>query len=483
MSSSFLGIDIGTQGCRIALVDADGNLLFEASEEFPLSADSRREQSPTDWWKTTHGLLRKMTQRSGDDYDLASLRSVAVTSTSGTVIPLDSENSPLHDALMYSDTRADIVSEECVARAKEYFGDHESYTGFNASSGLCKMLWFIREFPEKASQIQRWVHAADFITGQLCGDFGISDESNALKSGYDIFTRSWPDYIHQKLPLKQSWLPRVVPAGTPIGTIRDDLATEIGLPLGIQVVAGMTDGCTSQIAAGAVKPGDWNTTIGTTLVVKGVTQHAIHDPQGRVYNHRHPEGYFMPGGAGNTGADWVKLKYGKTWRDLAEQIPAHLPSGHYSWPLMTEGERFPLRAPQARGFEATGVDEPTRFLADMEGVAYIERYAYEMLGALSGHPAQRVYTAGGASKNPTWLRIRCNVLGLPIYRMKYVSSAVGAAILAASQTQFSTLSEAAEAMTQADCVVHPDRDLRSAYGSAYNEFVDILRRKGYVNEE
>src|SRR3546814_8669540 len=80
----------------------------------------------------------------------------------------------------------------------------------------------------------------------------------------------------------------------------------------------MTDGCASQVASGAVSPGTWNTTIGTTLVVKGVTRQSLNDPEGRFYSHRHPDGYWMPGGASNTGADWVQEFSGKQDLDLLD---------------------------------------------------------------------------------------------------------------------------------------------------------------------
>src|SRR5690606_39859763 len=79
------------------------------------------------------------------------------------------------------------------------------------------------------------------------------------------------------------------------------------------------DGCASQVASGAVNIGDWNTTIGTTLVIKGVTNEEIKDPEGRLYSHRHPEGFWMPGGASNTGADWVSADFSNDLESLNQQ--------------------------------------------------------------------------------------------------------------------------------------------------------------------
>jgi sugar (pentulose or hexulose) kinase len=46
-----------------------------------------------------------------------------------------------------------------------------------------------------------------------------------------------------------------------------------------------------------------------------------------------------------------------------------------------------------------------RFTANMEGVAYLERYAYELIEHLSGEQVNAVYTAGGASNSDAWLTI------------------------------------------------------------------------------
>src|SRR3546814_18122642 len=145
----------------------------------------------------------------------------------------------------------------------------------------------------------------------------------------------------------------------------------------------MTDGCASQVASGAVEPGEWNTTIGTKMVSKGVTEQLVHDPEGRLYSHRHPDGYWMPGGASNTGADWVATDFGTDLWQLDEAAAGLVPTGLLAWPLKQTGERFPFIAPQANGFGPTGVSPAQRFAAGMEGVAFIERMAYELITQLS----------------------------------------------------------------------------------------------------
>jgi sugar (pentulose or hexulose) kinase len=474
----FIGIDIGTQGARVVLLDNHGRVAGSREEGFPLSPQSREEQSPSEWWRSCHHSLKALLADVKDHIDLQQVKAIAVTSTSGTIIPLDKNNEPLYPAIMYSDSRS--AGEALRCRQAAIDSGSRGYTAFNASSGLPKMLWFLQQHPHKAAQTGMFIHAADYITGRLSGHYSTTDYTNALKSGYDVHSFAWPSYIWEKLPLRKEWLQQVVAPGTPVYYLLPSLAAGLGLPLHTVITAGMTDGCASQVAAGAVKPGDWNTTIGTTLVVKGVTTREIEDPTGALYCHRHPEGYWMPGGASNTGADWVSKLFGTDIAALNTAAAALIPTGLLAWPLMQEGERFPFAAPAARGFMPEGLSGAALFAACMEGVAYIERYAYERIAQLSGETVQRVYTAGGGSNSDTWLTIRSHVLNLPVLKMQQVSGAAGAAILAASKTSFSSIIEAAQALTRPEKETMPQPALAKRYDEHYHQFIHALKEKGLL---
>lgn len=478
----FIGIDIGTQGARAMLIDAEGNVRGSREESFPLTVSSREEQSPSAWWNACCNSLQALIREVKNDIDLSAIKALSVTSTSGTVIPLDTAHEPLHNALMYSDKRSSEEAILCKDTAMRFHP--EGYTGFNSSSGLSKMVWFVQAFPDKAARLAKWAHAADYITGKLSNTWGVTEFTNALKSGFDVKNEQWPAYIYERLPLKKKWLPEVVPSGSPTGTLDPSLARSLGLKEDIRIVAGMTDGCASQIASGAVGLGTWNTTIGTTLVIKGVTREELKDPEGRFYSHRHPEGYWMPGGASNTGADWVReFSEKQDLETLNDQALKMLPGKNMAYPLRQQGERFPFIAPQARGFGPEGLTLPAHFVANMEGVAYVERYAFELAETLSGEKVNAVYSAGGGSGSTAWLTIRSNVLNKPVFLMEQVSGAAGAAILAASKTHFTSLSQAAGSMTRISKKLNPSPALAASYEKNYRRFIQIMQEKGYIHNE
>ncbi|HTJ12377.1 MAG TPA: FGGY-family carbohydrate kinase [Dinghuibacter sp.] len=449
MTPCFIGIDIGTQGARVVLVNDAGELLASASEAFPLTVRSREEQSPYHWWEATLRALRSVHRPDVSPF----VKAISVSSTSGTVIPVDAMHRPLHHALMYSDRRA------------------AAHPLFHTFGGLARMTWWVDRYPDKAIHVHRWLHAADYITGELSDTWGVTDYTNAYKSGYDLNDLRW----REPLP----GLPAVLPTGSVIGTLRPELAAGLGLPDGVAITNGITDGCASQIASGAIRPGQWNTTIGTTMVIKGVTTKEISN--GVLYSHRHPDGYWMPGGASNTGADWVTGEFGYALDAFNQSAMELMPTGLAAWPLRVEGERFPFLAPEARGFEAPTDDRAVRYTANMEGVAYLERYAYEMIGRLCGEPVKAVFTAGGASNSEAWLTIRCNVLNKPIHKTKEASAAMGAAILAATP-HHGSLTEAVTRMVTVDKTLMPRRHLVAAYEHGYWEFIHILRHKGYIKD-
>lgn len=469
----FLGVDVGTQGVRVAALDETGDLVAAARRPFPL-ANLVEEQSPEDWWDAVLAALKAVAADLTADARLVPV-ALSVTATSGTVVPLDDNHHPLHDALMYSDKRATAKAAEVMRLAPEL--------GSNLSWAIPKILWFCNTYPEVTGRIATWRHAGDLILGRLTGEWGVTDATSALKTGYDPVAERWSPALSQVFDLPESWLPRVVPSGTVLGPLDPKIATATGLPASILVTTGMTDGCASQVASGAARPGDWSTTIGTTMVVKGVTRTHIADPSGVIYSHRHPDGLWMPGGASNTGAEWIARDYaGQDLDRLEVQAAAQVPTGAIAYPLRQEGERFPFLAAAARGFDPAGLDGPSLFAARLEGTAYLERLALERLEHLSGEPSAAVFAAGGGSQSRLWLQIRASVLARPIRRTHHSEAAAGAAIVAAAATRFRRLAEAADALTAIALTVEPDGHV-DAYDEGYHRFLAALTARGYLQPE
>ena len=471
----FIGLDIGTQGVRCIAATASGEVLAGESQAFSSLdlADSpeRKEQRPEDWWAATCAVLQKVTSQV--DAEVAAL---SLDGTSGSVVPVDDENRPIGNALMYNDAR----SAGQARRLSPVASAHQARHGyrFNASYALPKIMWCL----EHGVPAHRFLNQADYIVGRLTGEYGVTDYSNALKMGYDLIEERWPDFLGQ-CGVEQSMLPEVVPCGASVGRVTAVASRETGLHTGITVCAGATDGYASSLAAGLARPGQWASVLGTTLVLKGITASLVLDPQGRIYSHKHPGGWWMPGGASNIGGRCLNEQFGReNFEWLNQTVDALTPTGCLHYPLTMRGERFPFVNPNAEAF-FIGHTEDVRvqYAAAMEGVGYVERLCYDMLAGLGCEVGSNIFTAGGACRSAQWLRVRASILGKTLKAPANIDAAMGSAMLAASAAHFSNLSEAVEAMCRIVKIVDPDARKTEKYSGLYAQFrEEVSRRFGLV---
>lgn len=476
----YMGIDVGTQGVRCVVADEKGAVAAERSVAFAklnVAMDGLYEQSPADWRIATEAAIRDCTLQlwtKGIGSDR--IRAISVDGTSGTIVPLDKNNVPLTNGVMYNDPRA--RSEAIVVHA--VLAEHERKLGlrFGASFSLPRVLWFLKHRPDIYDKSRTFAHQTDYITGLLCGEYRVSDYSNALKTGYDLIDQRWPAQL-ASLNIDSDRLPAIVRPGETIGHVTPETAQLLGLSEKTVVVGGSTDGYASALAAGAVRTGSWASVVGTTFVLKGVTRHLVIDPTGSSYSHRLPSGEWLLGGASNLGGRCLNMcTGGKSFAELDAQSERAIPTGVRCYPLTGVGERFPFVDPGFEPFYIGNILEDRLYPALMEGVGFAERYAIEHMQTLGATVGDEICTTGGACRSDLWLRIRASILNRSLKVPMIVDAAMGSALVAAS-ADLGSLSSAAQAMIQYKKTVEPDPHLTARYDEIYHQFErDLSQRLG-----
>jgi len=469
----WVGVDLGTQSVRAVAVNATGAVRGSGSAPLTGRRDGpRHEQDPEDWWRAVVAACR----RALADIAPASVRGVAVDGTSGTVLLTDRHGRPITPALMYDDTRAAGQVERINATGADLW-TALGYRRMQPAWALPKLLWLLRhhDVPDGA----RLAHQTDVINRRLTGHEVATDLSNALKTGADLRAERWPETIMDDLGVPDGLLPPLVRPGTRLGTVT---ATETGLPEGVPVIAGMTDGCASQLATGRLEPGSWNSVLGTTLVFKGVTAEPVRDPSGVVYSHRSPDGGWLPGGASSTGAGALTRDFpGRDLAALDAAAAAYEPAGVLAYPLTGAGERFPFVAPDARGFLlGTPADDAEHFAALLQGIGYVERLCLDylrMLGAPTGGP---LTLTGGSARSRYWCRLRADILGRPVEVPDDTEPAAGMAILAAAAGHPGRVADVAAAMAPAATTIEPRATHTGRFDAAYLRLVAELEQRGWL---
>jgi len=477
-----VGIDIATQDVRVVCADARGAVLAEAAAALPPPqrlGPGWVEQDARSWWPAVSAALRSATGQL--DGGRARIVAAAPASTSGTVVLADKSGEPVGPALAYDDMRA---ADE-AARAQELGRDRWESLGIHIapSFALAKLAWLAARPNGLVGAAHAW-STADLIVSRLLGRPGPTDWSHALKSGYDLLRREWPLDVFDALGVPPSLLPPVQAPASLAGRVCAAAAAETGLPEGCEVRLGMTDGCAAQLASGAVSPGRFVGVLGTTLVIKGATAELVHDPNGAVYSHLHPDGWWLPGGASNTGGEALSRFAGADLAALDRAAAARGPARCVCYPLARVGERFPFLETRAESFLlGDPADTVESYRAALEGVAFVERLAYDRLGELGARPDGAVATAGGASRSRVWNRIRATALGRPLVVPATPTSAFGAALLAAAGTLHEDLGAAAAAMVTHRDEVEPAEREEAALAESYERFVEELRARGWISSK
>ena len=417
----FIGIDLGTTGCRTIAVDDSGKLHGEMSAPIPTPPhkDDEVAQDPTVWWKAVTGCLQNLLK----EIDPQRVQAIAVDGTSGTLLLCDTKGNPVTPAIMYNDRRALEQAKQIASLASKDSGAQ------GASSSLAKLLWLHERKLDKRAQFA--LHQADWISGKLTGKFGHSDYNNCLKLGFDAEKMAWPKWLN-KLGFNIALLPEVHASGETLGTISAEIAKSFGLDADVQVLAGTTDGVAAFLAAGASEPGHAVTALGTTLVLKLLSQKPVFSLEHGVYSHRLGK-YWLAGGASNSGGA-VLLQYFKI-EQMREMTPLLDPdnfTGLDYYPLPDIGERFPINNPEMTPrLEPLPGNSVTFFQGMLEGIARIEAQGYELLEKHGAPALSKVYTTGGGSQNTAWTHIREKVLRVKLEKPRSGHAAYGSALLAA----------------------------------------------------
>ena len=415
---TFIGIDLGTSGCRACLIDADEKLLHEARTDFPepIIQGSSVEQDANIWWQAVKTVLTELCQHPAAQ----SLTAIAVDGTSSTILVTDDDYQPLAPALMYNDARASAEAEQIKASVPE-----EVSAVQGASSSLSKLLWLLKEFP----QSKKMLHQADFISGQLSGNY-VSDFNNCLKAGFDPETETWPDWLSQ-LPIPNRMLPEVYAPGTITGKLTEKNQKLFGINKTVHIVTGTTDSIAGFLATGASQVGDAVTSLGSTLVIKILSNKAINSAKEGIYSHKINNAW-LAGGASNAGCSVLKQQFDNaSLQALSAKLNFDQPTGLNYYPLPATGERFPENNANKQACLVPRPEDDTEFLqAILEALTAIEKQGYKVLEKKGTPAIKQLFTVGGGTRNKKWMQYRSEQLDSEVIIPEYTEACFGTALLA-----------------------------------------------------
>ena len=478
----FLGLDTSTTATKAVLVDDAGRFVGEAATAHaaptsPVPFGS--EQDPADWWRATQASIRDVLEETGVTGD--DVAGVGLTGQMHGLVLLDAAGGVLRPALLWNDGRAYAECDE-IREAVGGLDELVELTGNDAFAGFTapKLLWVRAHEPEAFSATTRILLPKDYVRLRLTGEYAMDKAGAGGTLLLDLESRDWSGALLDALDLDASLLPPTFEGTAVTGTISAGAAEATGLKAGTPVVGGGGDQAAQGVGVGAVEPGTWAVTVGTSGVVFAPAEAPLVAPGGRAHAFPHavPGLWHVMGvmlAAGDSLA-WHRdtVAPGVSFDALTAEV-ADVPAGADGVAFLPylSGERTPHADVHARG-GFLGIRRPhgrghlTR--AVLEGVAFGLRDNFELLTE-AGLPApERVRLSGGAAKSPLWSQILADVLDVAL-EVPAVgeAAALGAALLAGVGTG---AWDTAEAATSAAVRITKTTEPRNAaaYTDAYARF-------------
>jgi len=477
VTSTLLGIDLGTTSLRALVVDPEGTVLGQASAPYP-TAQPRpgwTEQEPDDWWQACRSAVADLRGRGL----LAQVGAIGLTGQMHGSVFLDRHRRVLRPAILWNDQRtaaeaADIEGRVGLRRLIGLTGNR-ALTGFTAP----KVLWLRRHEPDRFRRLRHLLLPKDYLRLRLTGELATdaADASGTLL--FDVRARRWSAEMMRLLDLDESILPAALESPAVSGRVTAAAAADLGLAEGTPVAAGAGDQAAGAVGAGAVSPGVLMVSIGTSGVVFTSAERPAVERQGRLHAfcHAAPGLWHVMGVMLSAGGSlsWLASALGMNEQRLSADASAS-PAGAGGLLFLPylSGERTPHADPLARGaFVGLTTSHGSSDLARavMEGVAFGLRDCLELVRSLR-LPIDEVRLIGGGARSPLWRQIMADVFGLPILRLEAEEGAAyGAALLAGvGAGPWHDVPEACRAAVRIAGRVEPQPEAVDFYNDLYGSY-------------
>lgn len=475
----YIGIDLGTSAVKLLLMDETGKVLNIVSKEYPLSFPNPgwSEQNPSDWWAQSKAGLKELTA----NVDKNSIAGISFGGQMHGLVVLDENDEVIRPAILWNDGRTqketDYLNNEIGKEKLSKLTGNIAFAGFTAP----KILWLKANEPQNFAKIKKIMLPKDYIAYRLTGEFSTdySDASGMLL--LDVKNKCWSKEMLEICGVKEEWMPKLYESYEKTGTLKPEVAEELGFPAECIVAAGAGDNAAAAIGTGTVGAGKCNLSLGTSGTLFITSDKYGVDPHNALHSFDHADGAYHLMGCMLSAAscnNWWMKDILHTDDFVNEQKPldeeGRLGENHVYFLPYLMGERSPHNDPSARAsFIGMSMDTSRADMlqAVFEGVAYGLRDSLEVARSLGVAP-ERTTICGGGAKSPLWRKIVANIMNMKVDTVEVEEGpAYGGAILAAvADGCFNNVEEATSKIVKNKDTTEPDLVLVEKYEQGYQKF-------------
>jgi len=471
----FIGIDLGTSGVKVILLDVNDVILatksvaISVSRPFPLWS----EQDPESWWTATDQAIKAL----ASEHDLSKVQSIGIAGQMHGATLLDKDSNILRPAILWNDGRSEkecLEIEQLVPNSRDITGNI-MMPGFTAP----KLKWIQKHEPECFSKVAKVLLPKDYLNFRLTGDF-VSDMSDAAGTMWlNVGKRDWDEQLLSATGLSRDNMPRLFEGNQVTGHLSNVIAQRWGMG-NVPVVAGAGDNAAGAIGVGIIKPRQAMLSLGTSGVYFAVTNGFTPNPESALHSFCHalPSTWHSMSVILSAASclNWVAELTGAAdvASLLAEVENDANPTSEVIFLPYLSGERTPHNNANAKGVFFGMTHETKRAelgKAVLEGVAFALADGLDALHATGVDP-EEISLIGGGAQSPYWRQMLADIFNRKLaYRSGgEVGPALGAARLAhLGVTKDKTISEICPVPTLVQMHL-PDSHKHLAYGAKREKF-------------
>lgn len=475
----YIGIDLGTSGVKLLLMDQSGTIKNIVSKEYPLSFPKSgwSEQDPQNWYEQSIAGIKELIE----PFDKNNIAGISFGGQMHGLVVLDENDNVIRPAILWNDGRTgketEYLNNVIGKKNLSKYTANIAFAGFTAP----KILWMKENEPENFAMISKIMLPKDYLAYKLTKTFctDVSDASGMLL--FDVENKCWSKEMMDICGINEKQLPQIYESYEVVGTIIPDIAKELGLSEEIKVIAGAGDNAAAAIGTGTVGNGMCNISLGTSGTIFIASENFGVDDNNALHSFAHADGnYHLMGcmlSAASCNKWWIEeiLKTNKYNEELGN-IKELGKNKVFFLPYLM-GERSPHNNPDARGcFIGMSMDTTREDMSQavLEGVAFALRDSFEVAKSL-GINIESTKICGGGAKSKIWVEIIANVLNINVHRIEVEEGpALGAAILASVGCQeFNNVKEATNKIVKISETVKPNPEIVSYYDAKYKKFLKI----------
>ena len=469
----YIGVDLGTSAVKLLMMDENGNIQKIVSKEYPLyfPYPGWSEQNPQDWFAQSMEGIKELTS----ECDKSQVAGISFGGQMHGLVALDKDDQVIRPAILWNDGRTGKQTEylnQVIGKDKlsEYTANI-AFAGFTAP----KILWMKENEPENYKKIAKIMLPKDYLAYRLSGSFctDVSDASGMLLM--DVKNRCWSKEMLEICGVTEEQLPKLYESYEVVGTLKPEVAKELGFSENVKVIAGAGDNAAAAVGTGTVGNGRCNISLGTSGTIFISSEKFGVDKHNALHSFAHADGHYYLMGCMLSAAScnkWWNEEILGTKDYVAEQTDIkNLGENRVFYLPYLMGERSPHNDPDARAMFIGMSMDTTR--ADMtqavlEGVAFGLRDSLEVAKSL-GIQIDRTKICGGGAKSPLWREILANVLGIPLTlpQTEQGPGYGGAMLAAVACGAYPTVQACAQALVHAKSTTAPDPALVEKYNARY----------------